>query len=211
MSREDEIQDKSCEFEVDRLLKKLQDLDQEMSMDKFQKYAKDFIRPLDDLFKEIKGMQEQGLKGTIHFINIYFLHNTFQKGKLELLAEAYDEKGIFDREPISIQYSPQEMSEASKKDWNDYVKYMNSAIIQIKYHELHPYFIVLANAYMKMIREIFRSFIPVIVHLESFNNMKVSNNLMIGFGEYGCSCTAIYGETNKSDNEGMVTDEVLFD
>ena len=211
MSREDEIQDKSCEFEVDRLLKKLQDLDQEMSMDKFQKYAKDFIRPLDDLFKEIKGIQEQGLKGTIHFINIYFLHNTFQKGKLELLAEAYDEKGIFDREPISIQYSPQEMSEASKKDWNDYVKYMNSAIIQIKYHELHPYFIVLANAYMKMIREIFRSFIPVIVHLESFNNMKVSNNLMIGFGEYGCSCTAIYGETNKSDNEGMVTDEVLFD
>lgn len=210
MSREEKIQEKTSEFETGRLLYKLQGLNKEPSMDEFQRYAKDFIKPLDELFKKIRNAQEQDLKDTIYFINIYFLHNTFQKGRLELLAEAYDEKGIFDKEPVSVQYSPQEMSEASQKDWNEYVKFMNSSIIQIKYHELHPYFIMLADAYMKMIREIYSSFALIIVNLESFRNMKISDNIMIGFGEYGCSCTAIYGETNKSDDEDMVTDEVLF-
>ena len=211
MSRDDKIRDKMMEFEGERLLKKLQCLDQDMSMDEFQRYAKEFIKPLDKLFKEIKSVQDMELKGDICFINIYFLHSSFQKGMVELLVEAYDEKGIFDKEPISIQYSLQEMTDASKKDWNDYEKYMNSQIIQIKYSELHPYYIELAKAYMKMIKEIYNSFVPVIVYLESYQEMKVSDNIVIGFGEYGCSCVPIYGEINSNNDEDILADEVLFD
>lgn len=211
MNRDDKIHDKMMEFETERLIKQLQCLDKDISMDEFQRYAKDYIKPLDELFKKIKCVQEQGLKDDICYINIYFLHSSFQKGIVELLVEAYDEKGIFDKEPISIQYSLKEMTEATKKDWVDYEKYMNSQIIQIKYSELHPYYIELAKAYMKMIKEIYNSFVPIIVYLESYQEMKVSDNIVIGFGEYGCSCVPIYGEINSNNDEDILADEVLFD
>lgn len=203
MGRKEEIDQATEKFDEDRLYEKLHLHSNELSADDFQEYARDFIKPLDNLFKKIKSLQEQGLKSTIYLINIYFLHHTFQNGCLELLAEAYDKSTLFDKNPVSIQFSPRKMSDEAKNDWDNYVKHMNSSVIQIKYHEMHPYYLKLAESYKKIIFFILSDFMMIVSGLESFQEIEISDGLVIGYGEYGCACSPLYGEATEGDNEGQ--------
>lgn len=208
MNRLEEINNKTAEYEMADILKKAELFQNDVSEDEFKMYARDFVWPLDKLFKEIKNLQDQGNKKEIYFINIYFLHSTFQKGSLELLVEAYDEQFLFDKEPVCIQYSPQCMAEAAQNDWLQYETYMKKSVIQIRYHELQPYFLKLAQMYIPLIREIFRAYIPIIVNLASYREIQKNEDIKIGYGEYGCTGITLFeGQSNKKRND---KDEILL-
>lgn len=199
MNRENEIAHKMLTFSIANMIQRSEQIEKDFQ-EHIDEYTTQILKAFDELFLSALKLQQEEQKGPINYINIYFLNSTYVKGSYECLIEMYDEEFLLDKKPVSIQFVPKFVSKFYEQDWKKYEEFMNKAVIQVRYHELQEYRLELTNQYQKILREIFATYIPYIIHLRSYRNMAKEDTLKIGFGEYGSQGVILY-ETGKEELE----------
>lgn len=174
--------------------------------EKINNYIEDNIHAVNEeilwkfeqIFRKTVEMQSKGEKGSISLITISFLNSSLIKNKAEVLISLYDEKGFFDKVIIEDTYSNGFINDILYEDIENFNKYINSKVIRISYSEKYRYICKLMNKYRELYRGIFKTFINMVVMLETFSKIKLNKDFKITFGEFYCKGIVIY-ENGKEE------------
>lgn len=157
-------------------------------LDKYKEHFFDYLEKYLWDFNKVfqRGVEEQasGKKGNIEYICIYFLYSSVQSKTYETQINLYDEKGFFDKDPVTGSMVSDIFSVYFSNEWELYCEYMNKSVIQIKKQELFRYRIKLIDKYKKFLGEILKMYMPYIMNLKSYALLNKSGDIHIYYGEY---------------------------
>lgn len=154
-------------------------------------YMKEIMLAFEQLFQKGIKYQKENKKGSIAFVGISFLHNSFLNETFEFEIELYDENYLADKNPVIWNYVPSFMAKYYKDDWTSYQEYMKSKISKLRKNETYPFRLILADKYKKIMERFFVQIIPYIMRLLSYRDLIKSDDVKILYGDYYGKCIQI--------------------
>lgn len=193
MNREEKINEAIKNYTVENIVYGMDEIAKSY-VDNSYEYLKTILWGFEVVFQKAISRQKENGKGKIQFIAIYFLYSSLQSGEYNIQVELYDEKYLFDKEPIVGLVDCSHILKYYGDEWKHYSNYMQKHVIQVKYTELLKYRKALQYKYKKIVYETIKRYLPYIMKLKSFVDMEKCERYCITFGEYFSEAECLYPE-----------------
>jgi len=162
--------------------------------DNVYEYLKTVLWGFEVVFQKVISLQKENKKGDIRFIAIYFTYSSLLKEDYTLQVELYDEDYLFDKKPVEGHVDCSHILKYYGEEWKHYTDYMQRNVIQVKYTEMLKYRKTMQYKYKKMVYETIKCYLPSVMKLKSFTEMRKCEGYCITFGEYYSEAECLYPE-----------------
>ncbi|MBD5088253.1 MAG: hypothetical protein HDT30_05495 [Clostridiales bacterium] len=166
-----------------------------------EKYSRDFILALEQVFLECIEFQKLKIKEPIEFVTIYFLRSSIVTGSFDFLIQLYDENFLWDEVNVEGIWTPQWLLQ-------EYLSTINEVKIKIK-HDILGFYdsdidflnLEIGESFMRLMLTFVNNQIEKIIELENFRKMKTNPKFKIVFGDIYGRLVTIY--SNQSEKRGV--------
>ncbi|WP_374020736.1 hypothetical protein ABU162_14825 [Paenibacillus thiaminolyticus] len=204
MSKEEALQDLLEQHVFDRWQSDLPEIDERYRQEK-EHIERRFLEAFEAVCKQAAKLQEEGRKGSIHYVYISFLRTSIMANTAQYRIDAYDDNWFLDLEECASSWSAdfifvplfRRMGELEEKRKAYARKITPMDIEKIKLIEAYKYHLLTV--------EWIRGFVPSLIESEAYRQMDRSAKLQLFVGEYKDQCELLY-ETPGGGDDGRAVE-----
>jgi hypothetical protein len=156
--------------------------------------TKGFIGTFDRLCGRCAGLQKQGLKKKIKYINIFFLQSSVITKSYDMQISLFDENFYFDNAEISEYWRPLFIMKYFDEDIGYFSELMKKRLPRVQDYEIEELRLKYAHDYFIVAGKFCKEIIPQILPLPSFEKMQKEDGFKILFGGYMDYASVLYPE-----------------
>lgn len=149
-----------------------------------EQIRKEYLGIFDELFQKCIGLQKEGGKGRIKFIDIFYLHSSLLTETYELQLELFDRNFYKDSQPCFVNWKPDFFIRHFEEDLAAFEKKAKNEIIQFDYSVFWDVKKRYYSMFLVMIGEFFRREIDHVRELISYQELYKEEDVRIIYGAY---------------------------
>ncbi len=152
---------------------------------------KAFQNALEELYLTAGKMQSSGEKGTLSYLGICYCLSSAYTGNYGLRLDLYDKEFYLDETVCCVYWNPNFFVSHLEEDIACFRHVIKQKIPRVKAYEEQQFIVGYVRNYMYIVLEFLRQKMPNVLKKVKKDDLQVSEEFRIFFGEYMGKCTII--------------------
>lgn len=150
-----------------------------------------FQKTLERLYRIAAEIQATGEKGTLSYLGISYCLSSAYTGNYEFRLDVYGKELYLDEKECCVYWKPDFINTYLQRDVAYFRKTIKEKIPRIREYEERQFIMGYMKNYMYIVLEFLKQKLPEVMEGIKSDNVKISEDFKVFFGEYMGKCTLV--------------------
>lgn len=150
-----------------------------------------FQQTLEKLYQMAAEIQTKGKKEALSYLGISYCLSSAYTGNYEFRLDVYDKELYLDEIECCVYWKPDFIHTCLERDIAYFSKKIKEKIPRVREYEERQFIMAYMRNYMYIVLEFLRQKLPEVLERIKRDNVKISEDFKVFFGEYMGNCTIV--------------------